>query len=89
VNISQIETDFAMLGVVWAPQMPTDTLLIAEMSVCSPVFCPVPGKGLLFYEELSRSGAAEKGHIYGQMGLDYGPEEYHGKITSITSLATS
>jgi hypothetical protein len=86
VNISQIETDFAMLGVVWAPQMPTSTLLIAEMSVCSPVFCPVPGKGLLFYEELSRSGAAEKGHIYGQMGLDYGPEEYHGKITS---LATS
>ena len=86
VNISQIETDFAMLGVVWAPQMPTDTLLIAEMSVCAPVFCPVHGKGLLFYEELSKTGAAEKGQIYGQMGLDYGPEEYHGKITS---LATS
>ncbi len=86
VNIQQIETDFALVGVVWAPQMPTDTLLIAEMSVCSPVFCPVPGKGLLFYEELSRTGAAEKGQIYGQIGLDYGPEEYHGKITD---LATS
>lgn len=86
VNIQQIETDFAQLGVVWAPQMPTDTLLIAEMSVCAPVFCPVPGKGLLFYEELSKTGAAEKGQIYGQMGLDYGPEEYHGKITG---LATS
>mgnify|MGYP000848182139 CR=1 FL=1 len=86
VNISQIETDFAMLGVVWAPRMPTSTLLIAEMSVCAPVFCPVPGKGLLFYEELSKTGAAEKGQLYGQMGIDYGPEEYHGKITS---LATS
>jgi len=86
VNINQIETDFAQLGVVWAPRMPTDTLLIAEMSVCAPVFCPVPGKGLLFYEELSKTGAAEKGQLYGQIGLDYGPEEYHGKITG---LATS
>lgn len=86
VNIQQIETDFAQIGITWAPQMPTDTLLIAEMSVCAPVFCPVPGKGLLFYEELSKTGAAEKGQIYGQMGLDYGPEEYHGKITG---LATS
>ena len=86
VNIKQIETDFAQLGVVWAPQMPTDTLLIAEMSVCAPVFCPVPGKGLLFYEELSKTGASEKGQIYGQMGLDHGPEKYHGKLTG---LATS
>lgn len=84
-NIQQIETDFATLGVVWAPQMPTDTLLIAEMAVCSPVFCPVPGKGLLFYEVLAKTGAAEKGQLYGQMGLDYGPEQYHGKITGLTT----
>ncbi len=85
VNISQIETDFAQLGVVWAPQMPTDQLLIAEMSVCSPVFCPVPEKGLLFYEELARTGAGMRGQIYGQMGLDHGPEQYHGKITGLTT----
>lgn len=86
VAIDQIETDFAKLGVVWAPNVPTDTLLIAEMSVCSPVFLPVPGKGYLFYEELSKTGASEKGQLYGQIGLDFGPEEYHGKITG---LATS
>ena len=45
-----------------------------------------PGKGVLFYEELSKTGASEKGQIYGQLGLDYGPEEFHGKITG---LATS
>jgi len=86
VNISQIETDFAMLGVVWAPYVPAATLLIADMAYCSPVFLPVPGKGVLFYEELSKTGAAEKGQIYGQIGLDYGAEEYHG---TITNLATS
>ena len=86
VAIDQIETDFAKLGVIWAPNMPAASLLVAEMSVCSPVFLPVPEKGYLFYEELSRTGASEKGQLYGQIGLDYGPEEYHGKITD---LATS
>lgn len=85
-NINQIETDFAVLGVVWAPHVPAATLLIADLSVCSPVYLPVPEKGVLFYEELSKTGAAEKGQIYGQIGLDYGPEEYHG---TITGLATS
>jgi len=85
-NINQIETDFAILGVVWAPHVPAATLLIADLAVCAPVFLPVPEKGVLFYEELSKTGAAEKGQIYGQLGLDYGPEEYHG---TITGLATS
>jgi hypothetical protein len=85
-NIKQVETDFAVLGIVWAPNVPTDDLLVADLAFCAPVFLPVPEKGVLFYEELSRTGASEKGQIYGQIGIDYGPEEYHG---TITSLATS
>ena len=85
-NIKQVETDFAILGIVWAPNVPAATLLIADLAVCSPVFLPVPDKGVLFYEELSKTGASEKGQVYGQIGLDYGPEEYHG---TITGLATS
>lgn len=82
-NIKQIETDFAVLGVVWAPNMPTTGLLIADVPFCSPVFLPVPDKGVLFYEELSKSGASENGQIYGQIGLDYGPEEMHGYIQNL------
>ena len=85
-NIKQVETDFCELGIVWAPHVPAATLLIADLSVCAPVFLPVPEKGVLFYEELSKTGASENGQIYGQIGLDYGPEEYHG---TITGLATS
>lgn len=84
-NINQIETDFAILGIVWAPNVPAATLLIADLSVCSPVFLPVPEKGVLFFEELSKTGASEKGQIYGQIGLDYGPEEYHGTITNLST----
>ena len=82
-NIKQIETDFAVLGIVWAPNVPAATLLIADLAVCAPVFLPVPDKGVLFYEELSKTGASEKGQVYGQIGIDYGPEEYHGTITNL------
>lgn len=85
-NIKQIETDFAQLGIVWAPNVPAATLLVADLAFCDPVFLPVPNKGVLFYEQLSKVGASEAGQIYGQIGLNYGPEEYHG---TITGLATS
>jgi len=83
MNIKQIETDFCMLGVVWAPKMVSTKVLIADLSVCRPVFCPVPDKGVLFYEDLAKVGASEKGQIYGQIGIDAGPEEFHGSITGL------
>ena len=85
VNIQQIYTDFAPVGVVYAPNMPADDILIADMNYVYPVFCPVPGKGLLFYEDLAASAASMKGQMYGQIGLDHGPEEYHGKITDLST----
>lgn len=80
MNIQQIETDFCMLGVVWAPNVPTSTIAVVDVAYCYPVFCPVPNKGLLFYEDKEKDGASIGGQIYGQIGIDYGPEEYHGKI---------
>lgn len=89
VNIQQIYTDFAPLGVVYAPNVPAAKVLVADMNYIYPVFCPVPGKpggGLLFYEDLAQTGASIKGQLYMQAGVDYGPEEYHG---TLTTLATS
>lgn len=85
INIKQVETDFAVLGIVWAPNVPAGTVLIADLAFCAPVFLPVPNKGVLFYEELSKTGASENGQIYGQVGVDYGPEEMHGTITNLTT----
>lgn len=86
MNIEQIVSDFATFGVVWDPHVPTSTLGIIDLAVCYPVFLPVPEKGALFYEDLDPGGASNKGQLYGQMGIDYGPEEFHG---TITNLATS
>jgi hypothetical protein len=85
-NIKQIETDFCMLGVQWNPFQAAGTILVADMSGVEPVFQPVPEKGNFFYEELSKTGAAEEGQIFGQFGLAHGPSFLHG---TITGLATS
>ena len=85
LNIMQIETDFAQMGVVWAPQMPTDEIYVVDMSVLSPVFCPYNGQAIVDVETAVTT-AKKGGFLYAQVGLDYGPEEYHG---SITGLATS
>jgi hypothetical protein len=74
VNIKQIETDFAQIGVVYAPNVPAASLLCADMNYVSAVTCPVPGKGTMFYEDLGQTAASQKGQLYGQFGIDYGQQ---------------
>ncbi len=84
VNIKQIETDFGLIGIADAHRfMPTDTVLLTDMSVIKPVFQPVPGKGNFFFEDLAKTGASEDGQIYGKFGLDHGPAFAHGKISGL------
>lgn len=96
LNIKQIETDFAMLGVMYNPFMDTDDLLIADLAYCSPVFVPVSFDGEDFNVDMANGAdvlwvptavtAAKKGGFYySQIGIDYGPEEYHGTITGLAT----
>lgn len=56
--------------------------------VMSPVYQPVPGKGNFFLEQLAKTGAGEKYQLFGQIGLDHGPEWYHAKFTGIATTFT-
>lgn len=85
MNITEIETDFFKMGVVWDRFMPDDTILIADMAHVAPVFQEVPGKGVLFQEELAKTGASERIQIYGQIGLAHGPAFLHGVITGLAT----
>ena len=60
--------------------IPEGTALIINHSVCGPVEQPVPSKGNFFRELLAKTGAGETHQIFGQIGLDHGPEWYHAKI---------
>ena len=87
-TITEIETDFFKMGVVWDRFMPNDSLLIADMAHIAPVFQAVPGKGVLFQEDLAKTGASDKVQIYGQIGLAHGPAFLHGAITGLKTAAT-
>jgi hypothetical protein len=91
LNIGTIETDFGSMDIVLNPQMPTNTVLIVDLSMCYPVFCPIPAmegipSGLMIFVKTGIVAAKVGGFWYAQPGLDYGEEKYHGKITG---LATS
>jgi uncharacterized membrane protein YeaQ/YmgE (transglycosylase-associated protein family) len=61
----------------------TTVLAIYDVSVCAPVAMPIPGKGVFFAEELGLVGAAVKAQLYGEIGLEYGPQTWHGKIVDL------
>ena len=85
VNITTIETDFGEIGIVYNRHVPADDIVIADLAYCKPVFLDIPGKGHFFAEPLAQTGSAYKFQIYGEVGLEYGPEQFHGKITSLST----
>lgn len=85
-NIKQIETDFGNVMVVYEPTM-AGTVALLDMGKIKPVAKDIPGKGQLFYEELAKVGAGTQGQIYGELGVDYANEAFHGKITGLKASA--
>lgn len=88
VSVDTILTDFGTLNVMLDRHMPSDSLLVLSLEQLSPVFLTVPGKGHFFVEPLAKTGAADKFQLYGEIGLKYGNEIAHGKITD-ASVAPS
>lgn len=84
VAIDTIVTDFGTFGVMVNRWFPTGKIGIVDLSVCKPVFLDVPGKGHLFVEPLAKNGAADRYQLYGEVGLEYGPEVYHGVIGDLS-----
>ena len=81
--VDTLVTDFGTFGVMLNRWMPAGQIAGIDLSVCAPVFLDIPGKGLLFTEELARVGAARKFQLYGEIGLEYGPELYHFLIKDL------
>ncbi|MEN8233779.1 MAG: DUF5309 family protein [Actinomycetota bacterium] len=83
VALERIVTDHGEFYLSSERYIPVGTLLIVDLSVLRPVFLPIPGKGVFFVEPLGKTGATDKAQIYGEVGLEYGPETYHGKVTTL------
>lgn len=88
VSVTTIETDFGTLNVMLDRYMPADTVEVVSLDQCVPVLLETPGKGFLFSEPLAKTGSVDKAQIYGEIGLEYGHEIAHGKITGLTTSPT-
>ena len=80
VNVTMIETDFGACNIMLENDVPSDTLIVASLEECTPVFLEIPNKGHFFVEPLAKTGASDKIQLYGEIGLKYGAEQHHGKL---------
>lgn len=85
INLSSVVTPIGVVYLYLGECLPAGTALLLNLDVIAPVNQPVPGKGNFFLEELAKTGAGKKYQIFGQLGLDHGPEWYHGKFTGIST----
>ena len=83
VSIDTIVTDFGTFGVMLNRWMPTGQIGILDLAVCRPVWLAGAG-GTLYVEPLAKTGASTKYQLYGEVGLEYGPEVYHGAIKDLS-----
>ncbi|WP_282795178.1 DUF5309 family protein [Streptomyces sp. CC224B] len=87
VHVQTIETDFGRLNVMLNRHMPADQVAVVSLEQCMPVYQEIPGKGHFFAEPLARTGAKDRTQLYGEVGLKYGNERTHGKITNLKTTA--
>ena len=82
-------TTFGTILLTLEPDMPNSQVLIAKMDEVGIVGLNVPGKGVIFEESLFKQGSADQTQVYGQMGIDHGPEYYSGliRVPSGTNIA--
>ena len=80
LKLRQLYTRFGILNLALEPDMPAQFFCIANLGMAGIVGLPVPNKGVLFEEPLFKQGSADQTQIYGQMGIDHGPEYMHCKV---------
>ena len=85
IKLSSVITPLGTVYLYLGECLPAGTALLLNLNVIAPVHQPIPGKGNFFLEPLAKTGAGQKYQIFGQLGLDHGPEWYHGKFTGIAT----
>lgn len=85
IQLSKLETPLGDIYIYSGQCLPQGTPLVLDLDVIAPVYQPVPSKGNFFLEQLAKAGAGETYQLFGQIGLDHGPEWYHGKFTNVST----
>jgi hypothetical protein len=83
VAVNTIVTDFGTLNVAIDRALPADAITVVSLEQIQPAFLNVEGKGVLFEEELAKTGASDKTQLYGEIGLAYGNEASHAVMRGV------
>jgi len=89
INVIAVDKVVTPLGTVYLKDLkylPSGEIVLCDPTIMAPVEQLVPGKGNFFIEELAKTGAGTKKQIFGQIGLDHGPEWYSAKITGLSTV---
>lgn len=91
VMVRTIYTPFGVLNIILDTDIPQGVVVFLNPDVISGAYLPMINEDsgapepALFFEQLAKTGSKSHGQIYGQLGLDAGPEWGHGKITDLTT----
>jgi len=80
VKVRKVMTTFGTLLLALDPDVPAQQVCAANMDGVGVVGLEIPQKGYLFEEPLYKQGSSEQTQIYGQLGIDHGPEYLHGLL---------
>ena len=90
-QVKTILTNWGRFGLEPCVNLADTEIVIVDLDFVKVVGLPVRDKekggfkGVLFDEPLARVGGGDKHQIYGQLGVDYGSEKYHGRIYGLTT----
>lgn len=89
VMIQTIMTKWGIVDVAYDADMPSGEIMVIQPDFMEAVAREIreagQRKGVLFLEPLAKTGSASKWQMYGEWGLDYGPEWKHGKIDDLSA----
>lgn len=89
IRLTTVITPMGEVAVALFDSLPASTAVLFDPEIMHPVFQNVPGKGNFFLEQLAKTGAGERYQIFGQAGLDHGPEWMSAKFTDLSTSLPS
>ena len=85
IQVRDLLLPIGKISIALGEFIPEGTVFAFNFDAIRPIEQPVPSKGNFFLEPLAKTGAGEKYQLFGQIGLDYGNEVLHGKITGLST----
>lgn len=85
VGVRQIITKWATCQVTYDPDLAAGELFGCRPEFYRVVAMPIPEKGVLFVEPLSKAGSSDKSQLYGELSIDYRHEVFGMVIDDLST----